>query len=109
NKENGTFYLVANRFCWESQPEQVDDKHVHQRVQAGLHVDHVKSVKETGLNREHPDHFMNLLTIHNPRDECLSLVFSGGAEVQIEIDKLTCHLKDLDEPHPTHAKPDHGV
>jgi len=106
--EKGQFYFVANRFCWECHPETLDGQDHHHRVQSGFHVDHVTHVREKGVDRSHPDGFMNLLTVHNPKKECVSLVFSGGAEIELSIDELSCRLHDLDEPYLTPHKPHHG-
>jgi len=110
DKTNGQFHLIANRFCWECYHDDNpndDDNHPHQRVTAGLHIDHVKSVKKKGFDETHPDGFMNLLTIHNPRKGCINLIFSGGGEIEIKIDKMKCLLSDLDNPYPTSQKPGH--
>lgn len=106
-EDKGHFYLMMNRFCWECHPEVVEGDEVHQRVHCGIHLDHVKRVKHKGFDPNHEDGFMNLLTIHNKKKGCVNLVFSGGGEVELDVDKLKCLIQDLDEPYPTKNKPSH--
>lgn len=108
-EDKGQFYLMLNRFCWECHPEATEAGDVHQRVQSGLHIDHVKGVKQKGFDPNHEDGFMNLLTIHNERNGCVTLVFSGGGEVELDVEKLKCLIKDLTAPYPTKHKPQHPV
>ena len=109
DEDKGHFYLVVNRFCWECHPEQHEGEDVHQRVSCGVHINHVEEVQQKGFDPNHEDGFMNLLTIHNQKDGCVSLVFSGGGEVELKVQKLKCLLKDIDEPYPTKHKPHHSI
>ncbi len=102
-----TFYLIANRFCWECDPEHVEGIDYHNRVAAGVTFHHVKKVQQKGIDPTHQAEIVNLLTIHNPEQGCVHLVFSGGPEIKLEVDKLCCHLADIDEPYPTSQKPTH--
>lgn len=102
------FYLVANRFCWECEPETVGGNTYHARVAAGLAFHHVKNVQKKGLNLDQHHELVNLLTIHNSEKGCIHLIFSGGSEIKLEVDNLCCHLKDMDEPYPTSNQPKHS-
>jgi len=110
DKEGGHFHLVANRFCWECESDdQEKGISCYTRVPAGLAFHHVTEVQKKGLDLHHTNELVNLLTIHNVEsDTWVHLVFSGGSEIKLKVDKLSCHLKDMDEPYPTSNKPEHG-
>lgn len=108
DKEEGRFHLVANRFCWECDPEICEGNSYYARVAAGLAFHHVKEVQKKALNLNNKEELVNLLTIHNSEDGCIHLIFSGGSEIKLKVDKLCCHLKDVDEPYATPQKPCHA-
>ncbi len=110
DQESGHFRLIANRFCWECDAELQEEKSYYTRVPAGLAFHHVKEVHKLGLNLQNKNELVNLLTIQTTdEDDYIHLIFSGGGEIKLHIDKLLCHLKDIDEPYPTANKPDHGA
>ena len=49
---------------------------------------------------------MELLTIE-ANDDSVTLVFAGGAAIQLELESVQCALEDLVEPWPTLWRPDH--
>ncbi len=110
DKDGGRFHLVANRFCWECESDdQIKGISCYTRVPAGLAFHHVTEVQKKGLTLQNKSELVNLLTIHHGEDNTsIHLVFSGGAEIKLTIDKLSCHLQDMDEPYPTPHKPQHG-
>jgi hypothetical protein len=121
--EDRRFVMVLNRFRWErservrraSQPagdasfaDADDFGDVDQRVHAGLCIDLVKSIRTRGIDRSKSDQFLSLLTMHIDGDK-LNLVFAGGAVIQLEVEKLSLFLQDLDEAWPTQWRPDHKI
>ncbi len=109
DQESGHFHLIANRFCWECDPEVQETTSYYTRVPTGLAIHHVSEVQKLGLNLQNKNELVNLLTIQTAEEDAyIHLIFSGGAEIKLKIDKLLCHLKDIDEPYPTVNKPDHG-
>ncbi len=106
--EKGHFHLIANRFCWECDPEVLEGNSYYVRVAAGLSFHHVKDVQKKGIDSENKTELVNLLTIHNRDGGCIHLIFSGGSEIKLSVDKLSCHLKDVDEPYPTPNRPSHS-
>lgn len=108
DKKGGHFHLIANRFCWECEPEDCDGNSFYARVAAGLAFHHVKEVQKKDLHLKNKEELVNLLTIHNAEDGCIHLIFSGGAEIKLKVDKLCCQLKDVDEPYCTSNKPCHA-
>lgn len=107
DQDAGKFHLVANRFCWECSPEMLDGNPYYARVSAGLAIHHVVKIKQKDLNLQNRNELVNLLTIHDGGENCIDLIFSGGVEIRLIIDKICCHLKDMDEPYPTPNKPSH--
>jgi len=104
------FVLVANRFRWETAPER--DRHgtIRERVHTGLCIEHVTRVRRRGLDPRNKGAILALLAIRHEAGEeghALDLVFSGGAEVRLEVSKLVCRLDDLDQPWPTRVTPAH--
>lgn len=121
--EDRRFVMVLNRFRWEraervkraavqvgdaSFADADDFSDVDQRIHAGLCVDLVKSVRTRGIDRAKPDQFLSLLTMTADGNK-LSLVFAGGAVIQLEVDSLSVFLRDLDEAWPTQWRPDHKI
>lgn len=107
DQETGKFHLVANRFCWECAPEMLEGDSFYQRVPTGLAVHHVTNIKKKDLDLQNKDELVNLLTIHDQDENYIHLIFSGGAEIRLTVDKISCHLKDVDEPYHTSNKPSH--
>jgi hypothetical protein len=108
DQEGGHFHLVANRFCWECDPELCEGSPYYARVAAGLAFHHVKDVQKKAIDLKNKEELVNLLTIHNSEDGCIHLIFSGGSEIKLKVDKLCCHLKDVDEPYATPQRPCHA-
>ncbi len=107
DEKEGYFCLVANRFCWECESETLDGNDYYTRVAAGLSFRHVTDVHKKDINIHNQHELINLLTIHQQEDDFIHLIFSGGSEIKLKIDKLNCHLKDIDEPYPTSKRPSH--
>lgn len=107
DKESGNFHLVVNRFCWECDAEIIDGNPYYARVSAGLAFHHVKEVQKKDLDLQKRDELVNLLTIHEKEDGFIHFIFSGGPEIKLKVDKLYCHLKDVDEPYSTPHIPIH--
>jgi len=104
DKDSNRFHLLANRFCWECEREEAAS-----RVLSMLHFHHVTDVHKRSLDRTNSEELLNLLTIHRlGQENWIHLVFSGGSEVRLKVDQLTCHLCDIEEPHPTVHVPSHA-
>jgi hypothetical protein len=107
DKAGEHFHLVANRFCWECDPEVLNGNSYYTRVATGLAFHHVKEVHKKDLYLQNREELVNLLTIHKEDQDYIHLVFSGGSEIKLKVEKLCCHLKDVDEPYSTLHKPTH--
>ena len=121
--------MVISRFRWEDpevkpaegaeeQPEgeggdqgdarfeDAGPRLLYERVNAGLCFEHVRRVRTQNLNLKDKDQVLSLLTVEcQPRS--LTLVFSGGALVRLEVASIACFLEDLGEPWPTPWLPLH--
>ena len=131
-KPEQRFVLVVNRFMWESAPEaeslsaevaakaeapadgEADARFEdaggatppYQRVNAGLTFDKVRAVRFRGFDARKRDEILNLLSIEAEPD-AVTLSFSGGAAIRLEVAEILCHLEDLGRPWPTRWRPDH--
>lgn len=129
-KAEKRFVLVANRFRWEAAPGTVDGRAedpagappgdarfedqgesppgaIYERVNCGVCFDRVKGVRVRGLNPRETDQILCLLTIA-PGPGHVTLVFSGDAEIRLEVGQIRCHMEDLGRPWPTRWRPSHA-
>lgn len=132
-KPEKRFVMVANRFRWETGAEPVaraaaagsatatleDDAPfdetegvetsgtaAYQRVNCGVCFDRVVNVRVRGLDLRRRDEILNLLTLESKPTE-IWLIFSGSAEIRLEVKEIRCRLEDLGEPWPTLWRPSH--
>jgi hypothetical protein len=104
DKERKIFQMLAHRFCWENFIST--DKKEKLRVHAGLHFEGVESIHKRNLCLNHPQRFLNLLSIKAKGKEIL-LNFSEHAQIKITVNQISCKFQDLDEPHHTDFLPSH--
>lgn len=101
------FALLANRFDWLAAGAGAP-----QRALAGLHFERVRKVASLGIDRARPDAVLNLLDIAFAAGEApagvVTLVFSGGAAIRLEVDYLEAAMADLGPRRPARHAPDHG-
>ena len=103
-QDERSFVLVLIRFCWEK--EAAADR--HERVHAGLRIDTVNRVRYRHLDLRDRGQFLSFLTI--TYDEgIVTLHFSGGGTIRLEVESLNCALEDLSEPWPTQWTPHHDA
>jgi hypothetical protein len=102
------FVLVANRFRWEDSDGQQVPGRLYERVHSGLVIDAVRAVKTRGFDPADKDRLLSMLAIE-PHDDAIDLLFSGGAAIRIEVDRILCHLEDVAEPYPTRLRPSHAL
>jgi hypothetical protein len=103
------FIAVMNRFCWEDCGE-------HQagaRVQAGLHFDSVLKVQSRNVRQNDPDAVAGLLAVNFTPDANaggnIDLVLCGGGLIRLTVECIDACLKDLSEPRPAVARPEHNL
>jgi hypothetical protein len=105
-KSERRFALVANRFRWETAAGRNVEGRIYERVHCGVHFENVKAVRVRNLDLNQRSEILSLLTI-TAGDGVIDLVFSAGGTVRIEVDEISCHLEDFDEPWPTQWQPSH--
>ncbi len=99
------FALVANRFAWEERPKS-------ERRRTGLHLEHVLSVRQSGLGDTSGEMTLSLLSITFEDGAAPSgtvvLTFSAGHSIRLEVEYLDLQLKDLGAAWATEFTPAHG-
>ncbi len=124
-KPDKRFVMLANRFKWDggaqsalepaTAPEPARDAKfeeaeagpVYQRVNCAVTFDWVRNVRFRGLVPGQTDQILSLLTIE-AEPGGITLVFSGGGAIRLEVSGIRCHLEDLGEPWPTRWRPSHA-
>jgi hypothetical protein len=115
------FVMLLNRFRWERSrggaPDGRDASFADadataasgsERINSGLCIDRVRSVRGRGLAGERTGGFLSLITVGLDGPNTLNLLFSGGAALQLEIENLSLFLQDFGESWPTQWRPDHA-
>ena len=103
DKAENTFMLVANRYCWELQ-----DAGQQMRCMCGVKFGAIGAVRTRGMTADKTQ-FYNLLAIeYDKAAQHIMLVFSGGVGIQLEVSSIMIIVRDLAEPHPSFARPDHS-
>lgn len=92
-KRERRFALALKRFDWLAAPD------APQRAQTGLHFENVDKVSLHGFRQDRPDDLLNLLNIEfvtgNAPSGIVTLVFSGGCAVRLEVECLEARMADL--------------
>lgn len=105
------FACVVNRFRWEG--EGSGRRASHERVRSGLHFENVLAARARNIAQDKPEGLLNLLAIRfdelNAPSGLVTLVFSGGAELRLEVEALEAHLSDLGLVWETPNKPEHDL
>jgi hypothetical protein len=93
------FAMVVNRFRWEGEGKGVRATGKHERVRAGLHFDNVTAARARNIAQDRADGVLNLLAVRfeelNAPSGIVTLTFSGGGEIRLEVEALEAHLSDL--------------
>lgn len=97
------FAIILVRFMWEEAVRHylAPDSAGVDQVKAGLHFDAVTAVRVRGVDQGEPKRLLRLLTITCApagKPDAVTLVFLGGAEIRLTVERLHCQLQDLDEP-----------
>lgn len=102
--EEKRFMLAASRYRWEA------DRGVKagggERITSALIFEHVRHVRRRGLDQGDSERILALLALE-PGEGIVDLLFSGGAAIRLEVEKLVCRLDDFGEAWPTIFRPEH--
>lgn len=98
------FVLALHRFDWLKEGAR-------QRVQSGLHFEHVRKASLHGFRQDRPDDILNLLSIvfapaDAPSGEII-LTFSGDCAIKLEVECVEARLADLGPRWPCKHAPAH--
>jgi hypothetical protein len=102
--------VAVNRFDWENAQNGSAE---YRRRRAALRFERVLSCKCRAISPAGKDAVLNLLAVEfSETDEpsgVVSLVFSGGAELRLEVECLEAELADLGPSWVTAARPVHSL
>ena len=100
--------LGLNRFDWEAAQ---DDLPEYRRRRSALRFDRVLSLKCRNIDPAIPNTVLNLLAVEFTEQDApggvVTLLFSGGAALRLEVECLEAELADLGPVWTTAACPDH--
>jgi hypothetical protein len=103
------FAALVNRFCWEDCGEGNSGV----RVLAGLHFDGVLKVQAQNVRQDDPDAVAELLALDfTPEGDAggtIDLMLAGGGRVRLHVECIDATLRDMTEPRPAVARPEHDL
>jgi hypothetical protein len=98
------FAMVLNRFDWTEHNSPV-------RRRAGIHFERVLAAKTRGIDLAARDAIVNLLAVEFEETESpsgiVTLLFSGDAAIQLDVECLEAALSDLGPQWPARERPHH--
>jgi hypothetical protein len=109
------FSLTINRFAWDVKAKQRDG--TGERRRSVLQFTRVKSVATSGIDRGKPDTILSLLAVQftpaklaaDAPAGLVTLVFSAGAAIQLQVECIECRLVDSGAAWSALATPAHSV
>jgi hypothetical protein len=100
--------VALNRFDWEAAQSK---KPEYRRRRAALRFERVWSCKSRDVNGAGKDQVLNLLAVefaeNDPPAGVVTLIFSGGATMRLEVECLEGELADLGPAWTAVRRPDH--
>ena len=105
-KDEKRFVVLLNRFRWEADPGV---ETAYFRTHSALVFNEVTAVRHQDIPLGEPDRMLELLAVAREDDHSVTLRFSAGRAIRLEIGRLACHLGDVGEPWPPPWKPAHPV
>lgn len=101
------FVMLSNRYCWE-------DEKAAMRVRAALQISGVTSIQHKKFNLQRRDGIVSLLSLRFEPSDILdapsgfiSLIFSGGGEIRLEVEACEAILEDITAPWAASSQPAH--
>ncbi len=105
------FACVVNRFDWISAGKGFGMMKSYQRRQSGLRFERVLSVRTFKIDWKAKDDVLSLLALNfkkgDPPGGWISLLFSGGGIIELNVECIEVELRDLGAAWTTRAKPVH--
>ena len=101
-KKSKRFYILLTRLCWELNHFSKKKDTFLKRVNSILIFDNVFSVKSKGIRQAKSNMITSLLTFNYNflcfEKQSIDLIFSGDAQIKIDIDCIEAFLKDVSDP-----------
>ena len=105
------FALVANRFDWDSALRGKEGREPFQRRRTGLRLERVLGAKVSGIDLADSSAPLAVLALTfepgNSPGGVITLRFSGGGAVRLDVECIEAELKDLGAAWVTRRKPEH--
>jgi len=105
------FMMALNRFDWMSAVDAKIDKADYRRCRTALRFERVNACKCRNLDQTNKDSLLNLLAVEFAENDApagvVSLIFSGGGVIRLDVECLEAELADLGEVSPATLCPDH--
>jgi hypothetical protein len=102
--------LGVNRFDWEACG--CEDP-CYKRRRTALRFDRVMALRCRNVDPKAKDAVLNLLAVEYSETDApagtITLIFSGGAALRLEVECLECELADLGPTWTAAARPEHAV
>lgn len=104
---DGTFTILANRFCWEHPAVDHEGEPMYHRIHSGICFRNVEGIHYQGFHRKKSPEILSLLTLMADKGNGIHLVCSQAHHIRIKTKDVHCHLGDIHHPWPTRKKPTH--
>jgi len=106
------FMMALNRFDWMNAVDGKDkDKADYRRCRTALRFERVNACKCRNLDQTNKDALLNLLAVEFSESDApagvVSLIFSGGGIIRLDVECLEAELADLGEVSTAALCPDH--
>jgi len=109
------FVMALNRFDWMSAIDANGNRDgcppTYRRCRTALRFDRVNVCKCRNLDQTNRDATLNLLAVEFAEGDApagtITLIFSGGGAIRLEVECLEAELVDLGEVYAAVACPDH--
>ena len=108
------FVMVLKRFDWLNAVDAGDPKRAapdYRRCRTALRFERVLACKCRNLDQTNRDALLNLLAVEfverDPPSGTVTLTFSGGGLIRLEVECLEAELADLGEVYSAARRPDH--
>jgi hypothetical protein len=108
------FVMALKRFDWMNADDASalqDKMPEYRRCRTALRFERVVSCKCRGLDQTGKDAVLNLLAVEFSADDApagtVTMTFSGGGAIRLEVECLEAELVDLGEVYATRGCPDH--
>ena len=108
DKAGRRFVMVVNRFCWDRQAvagvTTDSGAPVYERQLCGIQIHGIDKVRTAGMPTSRRGALFSLLAITATTTEDgvhVELLFSGGASLRLDAERLLILAEDLEEGRPT--------